>query len=215
MDQAKEQYVKALSFWTLSFQYLTLVQNAARETVAHGNAHVIVRDGKDGFLSEKESDEKWRWSDHRIAVPVLFNLYHGLELLVKGFILARAPERLEAHHGIQEWVEQFALLFPDETDLCDRLRKYTQPGGLPDLIGRFLSDNQIQFGQLYEVLRYPTNRGFSNTKRYIELKYKGEDGVAFFRDLVSDLDDVRYASLRLGRVLERQDARGNDENQLE
>ena len=41
----RQQYEKALSFWTSAFEYLMLVEFVARETVIQGNKHVIIDDG--------------------------------------------------------------------------------------------------------------------------------------------------------------------------
>jgi hypothetical protein len=198
----REEYIKSRAFWTLALQYLSLVENAARETVDQGNVSGLVTDYKDGEPTVDDYFEKTRWSDHRLIMPLLFNLYHGFELLVKGFLLARKPEVVEAHHGIQEWVEQFAQLFPMENDLRECFLKYTQPDRLPKLITQFLSDNQLQFGQLYEALRYPTDKKFDNIKRYIQLKYKGTEGLPFFKELLIDLNRLRIAAVRLGRSIE-------------
>ena len=198
----REEYIKSLAFWTLALQYLGLVENAARETVGQRNVWVLVKDYKEGEPTVDDYLEETRWSDHRLIMPLLFNLYHGFELLVKGFLLARKPEVVEAHHGIQGWVEQFAQLFPMENDLCECFLKYTQPHRLPQLITQFLSDNQLQFGQLYEALRYPTDRKFGNIKRYIQLKYKGPEGLPFFQELLTDLNRLRIAAVRLGRSIE-------------
>lgn len=200
----RDEYIKSLAFWTLALQYLGLVENAARETVSQGNVWCLMTDIRHGEPTVEDYFEETRWSDHRLIMPLLFNLYHGLELLIKGFLLARKPEVVEAHHGIQEWVEQFTQLFPMEEDLCKCFLKYTQLDRLPKLITQFLNDNQLQFEQLYEALRYPTDRKFGKVKRYIQLKYKGPDGLPFFQELLMDLNKLRIAAVRLGRSIEGQ-----------
>ncbi len=198
----RDEYIKSLAFWTLALQYLGLVENAARETMDQGNVWFLVTDYRHGEPTVEDYLEETRWSDHRLIMPLLFNLYHGLELLVKGFLLARKPEVVEAHHGIQEWVVQFIQLFPMEGDLSQYFLKYTQPDRLPKLITQFLSDNHLQFEHLYEALRYPTDRKFGKVKRYIQLKYKGPNGLPFFQELLKDLNKLRIAAVRLGRSIE-------------
>ena len=45
------QYDLALSFWTISFEYLMLVENVARETVTQGNTWLMTKDWDDGEMS--------------------------------------------------------------------------------------------------------------------------------------------------------------------
>jgi hypothetical protein len=174
----RQQYEKALSFWTSAFEYLMLVEFVARETVIQGNKHVIIDDGP---ISEEEYEERTKWSDHTLVVPLLFNLYHGIELLVKGFLLARGYE--EPTHEIQKLCRLFADEYPDEKELNCFLNKYINETSLPPILGQFLIDNRLSFKSLYEALRYPDDRNFRNLKTYIGLKYKGEKGLQFFREL--------------------------------
>jgi len=53
------------------------------------------------------------------------------------------------------------------------LRKYTEEANLPAILGDFLRDNAMTFDDLYQALRYPSDRNFQTLKTYIELKYKG------------------------------------------
>jgi hypothetical protein len=76
----EQQYEKALSFWTAAFEYLMLVENVAHETVAQGNKHVIIDDGP-SRISEEEYEERTKWSDHTLVVPLLFNLIMGSNFL--------------------------------------------------------------------------------------------------------------------------------------
>jgi hypothetical protein len=82
------------------------------------------------------------------------------------------------------------------------LRKYTEEANLPAILGDFLRDNAMTFDDLYQALRYPSDRNFQTLKTYIELKYKGTIGIPFFKELHQDIEAVRVAAVRLGRSLE-------------
>ncbi len=202
-----EQYNIALSFWTASFQYLMLVENASREIVAHDNTWTMIRDFD---ISEQEYEEATRWSDHTIIIPLLFNLHHGIELLIKGFLLTDPREDIKKTHDIIDLCSRFYHLFPDETVLNDFFRKYTCEHAMPEILKQFLLDNRIDVRSLYQALRYPSP-DFEVMRDYSGLKYKGKEGVHAFSDLHSEIGDVRKSAVALGRSLEPNENEGQQE----
>ena len=95
----KTQYDVAFSFWTVSFQYLMLVENISRETTSNRNPLGHMKDVKKGPITEDELLDATRWSDHILIIPLLFNLYHGIELLVKGFLLITPGVDVKPRHS--------------------------------------------------------------------------------------------------------------------
>ena len=197
-----DQYELALSFWRVSLQYLSIVENIARETEVQGNTLVLTKDIKDGPITPEEYKEKTMWSDHNVIVPLLFNLYHGIELLVKGFLLIDASTDVKPRHTVQELSRQFAKLFPGEDVLIGFVQKYTEEAHLPNILAEFITDNAMTFKDLYQALRYPTDTDFQKLNRYLKLKYQGENGIRFFTELHQDVQTARIAAVMLGRSLE-------------
>ena len=196
-----KQYNIALSFWTASFQYLILVQNGAREIVSHDNTWLMVRDFEEGAITPEEYCEATRWSDHTVSIPLLFNLLHGIELLIKGFLIINSPDDMKKSHDIVDLCTRFYLAFPDETVLNSFFHKYTCEYAMPNILKRFLKDNSIDVKSLYQAMRYPSP-DFKIMRVYSRLKYNGEEGVTFFSDLQSVIHEVRKATVTLGRSLE-------------
>jgi hypothetical protein len=202
----RQEYDIALSFWTASFQYLMLVENAASEIVAHDNTWMMSRDFNDTPISEREYKEATRWSDHTTIIPLLFNLHHGIELLIKGFLLTDPNENIKKSHDIIDLCSRFCHLFPDETVLNRFFHKYTCEYAMPAILKQFLRDNRIDVRSLYQALRYPSP-DFQVMRNYSGLKYKGEKGIHVFSDLKSEIEDVRKSAVKLGRSLKpREDA---------
>ena len=197
----EQRYDLALSFWTASFQYLMFAENVARETASQDNVWVMVRDFKEGPIGPEEYAEATRWSDHSVIIPLLFNLLHGIELLVKGFLLVDPAETVEKEHNICELCARFKAKYPEETTLNNFFDKYTNESCMPELLRRFLADNGLQVDGLYQALRYPSP-DFSTMRRYSTLKYQGQKGTPFFTELCQDIHAVRIASVRLGREWE-------------
>ncbi len=193
------QLDRACSFWTAAIEFLALVENVANETIKQGNIWTLVRKE---LITPAEYENATRWSDHTIIVPLLFNLYHGIELLVKGFLLAPPASTVEAKHALQKLCCEFVQRYPQETEINRFLIKYTDEASLPPLLSEFLKSNRLSFKELYQALRYPSDVDFQNLKTYIKLKYNGENGLAFFRSLKEDIDAVRRATVKLERVIE-------------
>jgi len=76
------------AFIGLGYNFLQLTINSIEELENQGNKNLLFLDGN---LSEDESwlkyDQQTKWNDNNIAIPVLFNFYHGIELVLKGLIL--------------------------------------------------------------------------------------------------------------------------------
>jgi hypothetical protein len=195
----KQKYEMALSFWTVSFQYLSLVQYSASEIAEMGNKWVIIDDEE---IDENEYEERTKWSDHSLIIPLLFNLYHGTELLVKGFLIARGCGK--KGHNIEYLCHQFAREYPEEKEINEFLAKYTNEIHLPPILNEFLAVNELNFRDFYQALRYPSDENFQKEKIYANLKYKGENGLQFFFELQKYINNVRYASRKLELKLKKE-----------
>ena len=197
------QMLSRQSFWTASFQYLMLVENAAHEIVAHRNTWVMVKDFENGPITPEEYAAATRWSDHTTIIPLLFNLLHGIELLIKGFILTDPDEDPKKSHDIIDLCSRFFHLFPNEAVLNDFFHKYTCEYAMPDILKRFLRDNRIDIRSMYQSLRYPSP-DFQLMRDYSGLKYRGEEGIHVFSDLKTEILEVRKRTVILGRSFEPQ-----------
>jgi HEPN domain-containing protein len=204
----QERYGLAFSFWTAAFQYLILAENVSRETASQGNIWVMSRDFGDGPITHREYAEGTRWSDHTIIIPLVFNLLHGIEVLVKGFLLVDPEEVIKKQHNICNLRERFRQKYPDQTILTEFLDKYTSEDHMPELMKRFLEENGLQIETLYQALRYPSP-DFTIMCTYSSLKYQGEKGTRFFTELHEDIGSLRVAAVKLGRSLEPQAGEGN------
>lgn len=178
-----------------------LVENVAHETASSDNPLGLTRDINKGPITEDELAEATRWSDHSLVIPLLFNLYHGIELLVKGFLLITPDIVVKPKHSIQRLCREFSAAYPDEIEINSFLHKYTEENQLPLLLSEFLKDNALTFADLYQSLRYPSDQDFVDMKRYMQLKHKGQDGIYFFQELHEAIKSIRPFAVRLGRSL--------------
>ncbi len=194
-----EKYEQALSFWTMSFNYLQLVEAVVNETIKQGNIYTVISD-KPIDCEEYESHVKW--SDFNIVVPVIYNFYHGLELVLKGFILLQRTENLKLDHDIEKLFKEFTQLYSDETPIICILKKYISNCPTIEPLKRFFSQNGISSNRFYEALRYPCDKNINNSFEHIFLKYNGKEGINFFETLKNDISNLQKLFVTLGRSYE-------------
>jgi hypothetical protein len=171
-----------------------LVENVTAETIRQGNPSVVASASK---ISMEEFSEMTNWSDYKVAVPVLFNFYHGLELLLKGFILTRGEVR--RGHKISELYGRFCELFP-EVSVAELLKPHISEIDPTSVPGIFLSSNGISIDELYQALRYPTSTKGDNYS-HGPLGHNEGDGLRYFQELNHCVTQLRHEAVALGRSL--------------
>jgi len=196
----KDKFYKGLSFLTLSIKYLYLTRNVLNENIKSGNLHMMSMNEE---ITGEEYSEATKWSDFNISVPILFNFYHGLELLLKGFLLLRNNGVVKHSHHIEKLFEDFKEKYNEEQKIISILKKYFEIDLMPDFLADCLKNNKIQIDNLYEFLRYPVGKNAQNVYNYINLKYKEEKILYFFEYLVSDLDALGKEMVGLYRKMEK------------
>lgn len=196
-----------LHFLTLSEKYLRLVKNVLEESIRQQNKHIIVEDVKDGEFSWDVYEAETKWSDFNVLIPVLFNFYHGIELLLKGFLTLANNYDLQAHHDAQELLRDFKNHFEGEKELTKTLEKYLNHNFMPALLAKCLTDNNMKIKDLYIFLRYHSDRSFQKIYDYLNLKYNSTDAIPFFNDMVNDINILMRCSVGLYNSCEAGESR--------
>ena len=196
----KDKFYKGLSFLTLSSKYLHLVKNVANENIKKGNPHMIFTKK---ILKNEEYDEMTKWSDYHISIPILFNFYHGLELLLKGFLILKENHTLKTDHHIERLFKEFKSSHDKELKIISILDKYFIIDLMPDFLANCMRNNNIQINNFYEFLRYPADKNFQNIYNYIDLKYKEREGLLFFLPRECDLDILLKEVVKLYREIDK------------
>jgi len=194
----KTNFIKDYFFLTLSTKYLHLVKNVLDENIKRGNPHMIFRNKE---ITAEEYEEITKWSDFNTSNPILFNFYHGLELLLKGFLLLRNNYVLKPSHRIGKLFEEFKGEYGEKQKIISILEKYLTINLMPDFLANCLKNNNIQIDNLYEFLRYPIDKNAQNVYDYIDLKYK--EGLIFFQEIRNDLDILLREAVKLYREMEK------------
>ena len=198
---------KALGFWKIGINYLHLVEAVSNETYRQGNNFVATwdvdmdeRDSTDEGerASIKEFRNQTKWSDFNLAIPLLFNFYHGLELLLKGFICAKDIQ-IEPSHKLSKLLLDFQNNFQN-CELTPYFEKYIEQNKLPSVLSEFCSTSDISIDDYYQALKYPEGTSGSHFQHH-PLQYRGQKGSQFFQDLGNDIEKIRKKSITLGREI--------------
>jgi len=186
---------KALGFWKVGIQYLHLVQAVSSETLRQGNAHMVISDLP---ITADQYMEKTKWSDHNLIIPLLFNFYHGLETILKGFLCANS-EQSRPSHKLSQLLTSFKAEFQDSS-LIPYFEKYIERDNLPNILSEFCIKSNISIDDYYQALKYSEGTAGNQFQHY-PLKYQGQKGFQFFAELQADIGNIRRGTVSFGRQI--------------
>lgn len=189
---------KGCAVLDLSISYLHLVKNVVGENIKGGNLWIYFGDK----LADGEYDEKTKWSDFNVSNPLFFNFYHGLELLLKGFLLLKDNYILKADYKITKLLNDFRENYSQKIQLISILNKYLTIELLPSYIADCLNENNIQVDDLYEFFRYPLDKKFQTQRDYSRIRFKEEEGLKFFEDFIKDINALSIEAVKLSREID-------------
>jgi hypothetical protein len=136
----------------LGYRFLQMTVNAIDEMEKQGNKSTI---WSDGSLNEEDSWENYhnstKWSDQNIAMPTLFNFYHGVELVLKGLIIRCGTNKIKKIHRLSELLGKLSKCpVPPDQILQDFFRELLlfDPNG-------FFEKNNSSSDKYYLLFRYP------------------------------------------------------------
>jgi len=156
---------------------------------------VIVSDEE---VSESAYESATKWSDHTVGIAILFDYFHGIELMLKGFMALDGS--VPRHHRLRELLADFEASHPG-TEVSVLISTYTTDLDRGSPLGIFFTANGLDVDSWNEALRYPESKK-GESFDHLSLQYGGLDTVDFWRALGSAAREIRVASVRLARSLE-------------
>lgn len=179
----------------VGIQYLHVVEVLCKGNIDKNNSNVIVSDSR---ISVKRYEEETKSSDFNTILPLLFNFYHGIEVVLKGFTHFKSTTY--PTHDIDKLVKDYAKIFKEDT-LLDFFKKYTKLDEMPPLLRTFFEKtNKASASKFYTLFRY-----LENTNRIIVdaagIMYQGNNSLQFFKDLHSDIRNAKKNIVTKGRQL--------------
>jgi len=186
-------------YFRLSSQYLHLVEAVTDEILKQGNLQVVISDHQ---ISESEFYESTKWSDYNIAEPILFNLYHGIELILKGYLKSINSDISQYGHKMDNLYSSFSSNFTTHKSVITLLKKYIgETSDLIEPLKSFFIENNINVSQYYDALRYPTDKKELTIYSHYELKRLGKQGLTFFNQLKLDIDTLLRETVKYWRSI--------------
>ena len=183
---------QALGYWSVGTHFLRLAEGACKELASSENAWVVT--SKDTISSENYA-EATRWSDHSVGIAVLFNFFHGIELLLKGFIGLK--ETVPRHHKLTALYTIFEKHY-GQSDLASLINTLVRSIKPSSPLGQFFSDNGITIDKWYEALKYPESMD-GQTFSHFALKYGGVETVSFWSEIGKAAMNLRLQAVALSR----------------
>jgi len=191
---SQNKYDAGLPLWTVASKYFNMAMRTATEIAVHGNPSSAVNTRP---LTAEEIQDRSKWSDTDLSVPLLFSFYHGLEVMIKGFLMAEGQPA--KGHKLSKLLDKTMVYHPDEPAF-QLMSNYINPSDLSSPLKEFFENNEITPDMFYEALKYPeTNKG--KTISHIQLKYGGSSTVGFYNQLAQDAERISKSSAILAHTL--------------
>ncbi len=180
----------AMKWGNLAFKFFNSAEALASLINESGNVHILIEDVTDQIdksISIENYNQKTKFSDHNLAEPVIYNFYHGIELLMKGAIFSKGST-IKKGHDLKKIFEEFKKIRSNEEILLKVLNKHIDTSQMEELnpIRKFCERNSIDTSSFFMALRYPEslkNKDFI----HFDLKYNSEDGANYFKKMSEDI----------------------------
>jgi hypothetical protein len=182
------------AYFSLGAQFLRLSYEVSVELVKSRNPHLVVSDVP---LAPGEYEHRTRWSDHMVGIAALFNRFHGIELILKGFLGARG--RVPKHHRLTDLLKEFDRLYPGEP-LTGMIHAAFDTSQQDSPLATFFRANALQLDQWYEALKYPELRDGTAVDHF-GLKYGGESSAPFWAGLAESAATIQRRAVSLAHSL--------------
>lgn len=181
--------------WNISSQYLFLTELVAEKIIERGNEFFPVSDDE---ISWEQLDSETTWADINIVIPLLFDFYHGVEVLLKGFLVCKGKLRGK-NHKLSELLTAFNSAYSSHK-IGDLLSPYIVRKQLLEPLASFCAKSNISLDGSYQALKYAESASGSVYK-HRPLMYHDEAGLDFFTRLVQDAKQLQREAVALGRSM--------------
>lgn len=177
---------KQANYYGFAHQFLNLVTASIEEMENQRNKNTsIISDTGDKDRNNEIHEEDRKWCDVNMALPIMFNLYHGLELFMKA-ILNEHEGFSKGHKLTLLLMEIKAIEDPYLDDIICILDKQINNSPFKD----YFMDNQVTIDSFYEVLKY-AEYGKDTDVSIATIFGKEEEGLKKFVEVKNDIKTLR------------------------
>jgi hypothetical protein len=193
----KDHLIISRRHFTLSDNYFQLVENCLIQNIKHKNVDIYFGEPRDDVREVYR--DMTRWSDFRIFIPVLFNFFHAIELLLKAARYKIELPVKKPDHLLSSWYKKFIIDYPEALIMQNIFSKYLAPTKENcEILFKFYESNNLKDSDnFYEIFKYPTDKKFEVYLNFKDLRNLGELGTTFFNELITDIDTLRRESEKI------------------
>ena len=195
---------KSLKFYKVGHQFLNSAIILLENLVQSKNKKFVISEYE---ITEDEYKENTKYSDFNIIIPVLFNYYHGLELIIKG-ALEQVGKLGRDRHDIISLSNRLKEEYKEDEKFANCIiEKIDNP---IINISKFKEDNEnIDAFSLYEALRYPDNPK-GQLINYNSLIFNGENVILGYQEIVKNIKEIKINTVKKYRELQLINKRNNN-----
>jgi len=187
---------KSLEFYRIGHQFLNSAKLLLEELIKSDNKNVIISDVE---ITERDFEQATKYSDFNIMIPILFNYYHGLELIIKG-ALEQKGKLSKDRHNIDILVEKLKEEYKDDSNFTKCVTEKIDNSII--IISKFESDNKkINGFSIYEALRYPDNRSDDGLIKYSSLFNNGDAIIEDCMTIIQNIENIKKLTVQKYREL--------------
>lgn len=178
---------KAIMYFSLGDKFLKLSKLSISKLIETGNTSCVLSEQP---LEPDEIQKETEWSDVDIAIPVLFNFYHGLELMLKGAI--NLNEDSAFSHKFSDLISQYESIY-GKNRLIELIKLSTVEipekfESIDNPMISFLNQNSIDIDMWFQALKYPINK--NKVFKHFSLKYGGCRTIPFWKYIKNMSEEI-------------------------
>ena len=106
---------KTLKFYKLGHQFLNSSKVLLEKLVENDNRQVVISNFE---IIEEYYNEQTKYSDFNIIIPILFNYYHGLELIIKA-ALEQVGKLEKDRHNIEDLIKKLKKEYKEDENFIN------------------------------------------------------------------------------------------------
>lgn len=188
---------KTLKFYKLGHQFLNSSKVLLEKLVENDNRQVVISNFE---ITEEYYNEQTKYSDFYIIIPILFNYYHGLELIIKA-ALEQVGKLKKDRHNMEDLIKKLKEEYKEDENFINCIiEKIDKP---IQIVNKFQTDNnRINGFSVYEALRYPDNKSADKLINYESLLYNGDIIIDDCREIIQNIENIKIVTVRKYRELE-------------
>ena len=181
----------------MSIQFLNLAQASASQLVENNNRKWVTSCTP---ISNCDYNIQTQWSDFNIAIPILFNFYHGIELVLK-FLISEKQE-MDKNHRILDMLNAVDEIYKDCENYADVkdilfiIKTSTTDIPKNSIINKFLENNNVGIDLWYQFLKYPLDTK-ENIFKHNDLINNQESVLDFWREIIKCCQELKELSQKL------------------